>query len=128
MDQRGVSLLEVLASLLLLGLSLLAIVPMFLTATRSTASAGEISRLSAAAGQRMELLRQIPFDTLTAGGSLSADQTGYFDASDPDFLVRWRVTDDATPATVKTIEVWARARRSPVGSPKETTFFGQVAE
>jgi prepilin-type N-terminal cleavage/methylation domain-containing protein len=127
-NERGVSLLEVLVALLLLGLSLLAVVPMFLTATRSTASAGEISTLSAVAGQRMEWLRQIPFDSLTAGGSLTTNQSGFFDTSDPGFVVRWRITDDATPPTVKTVEVWARALRSPVGLPKETTLFGQVAQ
>jgi prepilin-type N-terminal cleavage/methylation domain-containing protein len=128
MDSKGFSLVEILIAILLLGLSLIAVVPLFLQATRSNASAAEIGTLGALASQRMELLRQIPFGNLTAGGSLTTNQTGYFDGSDPDFILRWRITDDATPPTIKTIDVRIVALRAPIGLPKEITMSSLAAQ
>lgn len=128
MNGKGFTLVEVLIALLLLSISILAVLPLFVHAMRSNASAGEIGSVSAVANQRMELLTQIPFDNLTAGGSLTADSTGYFDDSDPDVLVRWRVTDDATPPTLKTVEVRGIALRTPMGGPKELLLVGLAAE
>jgi len=128
MNGKGFTLVEVLVSLFLLALSVLAIIPLFVHAMRSNAVAGEIGTLSAVANQRMELLTQVPFDSLTAGGSLTSDATGYFDSSTPDIQLRWRITDDATPATIKTIEVSGVALRTPMGEAKEILLVGLAAE
>ena len=95
---------------------------------RSNASAAEIGTLSAVANRRMELLTQIPFDSLTAGGSLTSNATGYFDDSEPDVLLRWRITDDATPPTVKTIELHGVALKTPMGGTKELLLVSLAAE
>ncbi len=115
----GFSLVEILVAMFLLSMILLAVAPLFILAGRSTSSAGEIGNASAAAVQRMEQLDLVAFDTLTQGGSLTANQVGFFDSSNPEFLVRWRVTNNATPPTLKTVEVRVVAQNVPTGLPKE---------
>ena len=90
--------------------------------TIETTSAGDMGDVGALASQRMELLRNVPFDNLTAGGSLTGNTTGFFDNSSAGFVVRWRITDDATPPSVKTITVRAIAMRQVVGERKEITL------
>jgi len=46
----------------------------------------------------------------------------YFDSSDPDYVVRWRVVDNATPAGGKQLTVRALALRQVSGMPKEITL------
>lgn len=118
----GFSLVEVLLALVLLQIGLLAVAPLFIYATQASASGADMGTVGAAAVERMEVLRATEFDTLTAGGSLTANQTGFFDTSDPDFTVRWEIVDDATPPTQKTIRVRALANRQVVGLPKEVTL------
>ena len=77
---------------------------------------------------RMERLRQTPFKTLNAGGSLTSNVTGFVDASDPTYLVRWTVVNDATPPVLKTIQVRALARKAIVGLPKEVRLICVVVE
>jgi type II secretory pathway pseudopilin PulG len=125
--EHGFSLIEILVALFLLQLALLALVPMFVYASRSTMSAADMGSVGARAVERMELLRQIEFDNLTAGGSLTGDVTGFFDDSDPDFVVRWRITDNATPPTLKTIEVRAVADRVLLGQPRQVTLLNVAA-
>jgi type II secretory pathway pseudopilin PulG len=130
-DRRvaGFSLIETLVALLLLQAALLAFVPMFVLATRTTATAADMGTIGAAAVARMEQLRDIDFVNLTAGGSLTTDTAGYFDDSDPAFVVRWQVTDDATPPRVKTLQVRVVATRDVVsGPPREVTLSGIAAE
>lgn len=126
--RNGFSLVEVLLALFLLQVALIALAPLFIIASQSTATAGDMGSVGALAVQRMELLREIPFDTLTAGGSLTSNVTGFFDNSDPDFVVRWRVTDNASPATLKTIDVRVFATRAVMGLAKESTVTCVVAE
>ena len=64
--QRGFSLIEILVALLLMQIALLALVPMFVVATRSTTSAGDLGTVGVIATQRMELLRQTAFTALAA--------------------------------------------------------------
>ena len=56
---------------------------------------------------------------LPAGGDLQSDQTGYFDDSDPDFVVRWRITNNSAPSHSKRITVAAVARRASVGPQRQ---------
>lgn len=71
--------------------------------------------VGAIAVDRMEQLRQELWRNVKVGGSLTANVDGYFDDSDPDFLVRWRITDNASPTHSKTITVLAVARGNQPG-------------
>ena len=117
----GFTLVEVLVALSLMFVMLLSTAPMFLFAMKETAAAGDLGVVGAAAVDRMEFLRTIDFNSLTAGGSLTLDVVGFVDGSNPDFVVRWQITDNATPTTVKTLNVRVVAARSPIGLPKEIT-------
>jgi len=123
MKARGATLLEVLVALVLAGLGMLAMAPLFVYASESSATAADLGTVGAVAVRRMELLRSRTFGSLAAGGSLGSDVTGYADDSDPFVTVRWTVSHDATPATRKTITVRAVATRVVVGLPKEVTLM-----
>lgn len=115
----GFTLLEVLLTVFLTGIIVLSMAPLFAYATKSSASSADLATAGSQAVKRMEVLRSSSFGTLAAGGSLSSNVTSYFDNSDPKFTVRWIVTDNATPATRKTITVRAQAVRRAVGLQKE---------
>lgn len=121
-DARGFSLVEVLVALFLIGLGVLAAAPMFIYAMQGNATGADFGSVGAIAVERMEQLRSQTFINLPAGGSLTVSQTGYSDLTDPDYILRWRITDDATPATIKTISVRAIAVRQVVGERKEITL------
>jgi type IV pilus assembly protein PilV len=120
--ERGFSLVEVLVALFLIALGVLAAAPMFVYAMQGNATGADFGSVGAIAVERMEQLRSSSFVSLVAGGSLTVSQTGYADTSDPDYIVRWRITDDATPANVKTITVRVIAVRRVVGERKEITL------
>jgi len=126
--ERGFTLVEILVSIVLIGLSLLAVAPMFVYAIKSTASSADLGSAGAKAIERMEQLRATAFSSLSAGGSLTSNVTSFFDTSDPKWVVRWTVVNDATPPTKKTITVRAQAVRKVVGLQKEaqvTTVRGK---
>jgi prepilin-type N-terminal cleavage/methylation domain-containing protein len=114
----GFSLIEVLLAMVILGLSVLAVGPLFVYGTRKTASSGDLGRVGAAAVKEMELLRRASFNSLTAGGSLTSNVTSFSDTTDPAVILRWTISDNATPATVKTINVVAIAKRTVSGPAK----------
>jgi hypothetical protein len=62
------------------------------------------------------------YDSLTAGWSLGSNVTSFFDVTDPAVTLRWTIADDATPATVKTINVIAIANRVVYGPAKQIQF------
>ncbi len=115
----GFTLIEVLVSIVLIGVALLAVAPMFVYAIRSTASSADLGSAGAKAIERMEQLRAATFASIAAGGSLTSNATSFYDTSDPDFVVRWTVVNNATPPTKKTITVRAQAVRRVVGLRKE---------
>ena len=119
---RGFSLVEVLVALFLIGLGVLAAAPMFIYAMQGNATGADFGSVGAIAVERMEQLRSQTFVNLPAGGSLTVSQTGYSDLTDPEYILRWRITDDATPPTLKTISVRAIAVRQVVGERKEITL------
>ena len=121
-DARGFSLVEVLVALFLIGIGVLAAAPMFIYAMQGNATGADFGSVGAIAVERMEQLRSQGFVNLPAGGSLTVGQTGYSDLTDPDYIVHWRITDNATPPTIKTITVRAIAVRQVVGERKEITL------
>ncbi|UCF67579.1 MAG: prepilin-type N-terminal cleavage/methylation domain-containing protein [Acidobacteriota bacterium] len=120
--QRGFTLVESLAAMLLLALVLLSVAPMFVHAVRTTEASADFSSVGVLAVERMELLRASGFKQLTAGGSLASDISGYFDDSHDGFSVRWRIQDNASPPTMKLILVRATALRQIDGRPKQVTL------
>jgi len=120
--ERGFSLVEILVALLILMFGLLAVVPMFVYGVRRVAASADIGKAGAAAVKRMEQLRATDFGGLAAGGSLNSNVVSYSDATDPAVIVRWSISDNVTPATVKTISVVAIARRQISGPAKRVQF------
>jgi type II secretory pathway pseudopilin PulG len=116
--ERGSSLLEVVVALMLIAMGALSVVPLFVSSMDESHAAGDIGWLSAAATARMEALRSDRFYDLAAGGSLTTDVSGYSDASDPHFVVRWEIVDGGGPAGSKTIRVGALALHAAAGRPK----------
>jgi prepilin-type N-terminal cleavage/methylation domain-containing protein len=119
---RGFSLVEVLVALFLIGIGVLAAAPMFIYAMQGNATGADFGAVGAVSVERMEQLRSQTWASLPAGGSLTVSQNGYSDLTDEDFILRWRITDNATPPTVKTITVRAIAVRQVVGERKEITL------
>jgi prepilin-type N-terminal cleavage/methylation domain-containing protein len=116
----GFSLVEVLVALFLISLGVLAAAPMFIYAMQGNAVGADLGSVGAAAVERMELLRQAEYGTLTPGGHLFFSQTGYADTSDPDITVRWVIRDTTLgPITYKSITVRAVSNRQVVGQPKQ---------
>jgi prepilin-type N-terminal cleavage/methylation domain-containing protein len=120
--EQGFSLVEVLVALFLIGLGVLAAAPMFVYAMQGNAAGADFGSVGAIAVERMELLRSVNFSGLPPGGSLTTNVNGYSDLSDSEYIVRWRVADNASPPTIKTITVRVIAVRQVVGQRKEITL------
>jgi prepilin-type N-terminal cleavage/methylation domain-containing protein len=118
----GFTLLEVLVALVLIGVGVLAAAPMFVYAMQGNAIAADFGSVGAIGVERMELLRSQDYGTLVPGGSLTANIAGYSDTSDPDYIVRWQIADNAVPAGTRSITVRAIAVRRVVGARKEITL------
>jgi prepilin-type N-terminal cleavage/methylation domain-containing protein len=117
---RGFSLVEVMVALFLISLGVLAAAPMFIYAMQGNAVGADLGTVGAAAVERMELLRQADYGTLSAGGSMNFNITGYSDTTDPEVTVRWAIRDTTLgPITYKSIAVRAMANRQVVGNPKQ---------
>ena len=104
-QQQGFTLAEVMVALFLMGLGVLAAAPMFLFAMQGNEAGGDIGSAGALAVDRFEQLRAQDYQTLTAGGSIAVNVSGYSDTTDPDFDVRWIIVDDTPIADTKTITV-----------------------
>ena len=115
-------LLENLVAIAILMFGLLAAAPMFVQAMKATEVGADVSAAGSAAVDRMELLRATEYSSLTAGGGLTSDVTGYADTSDPDVVVRWQIEDITTPVPGKTIRVRAIMQRQVVGQAKQVTL------
>ncbi len=119
----GFTLIELLLAMMLLGISMLAVVPMFVQAMTSNATSADFGRVGAAAVGRMEFLRSTPFNGLSVGGNLKNDTTGYFSYPEPDVVVRWEVKDNGgiIPGT-KIVTVRAVALSQIRGPRREATL------
>ena len=122
MRENGFTLVEVIMALFLIGIGVLAAAPMFMYAMQSNATGADLGSVGAIAVERMELLRAAPYVGLTAGGDLSANVNGYFDTANPDYTVRWTVTNNVNPPKSKTITVRAVAVRQVVGLRKDVVL------
>lgn len=120
----GFTLVELVIALFLTAVSMLAVAPLFVFASRENASVGEHNSAGALAVRRMEVLRSTPFGQLENGGDLDSNVAGYFDDAVPGCTVRWTIADKATPpAPAKTVTVRASARGPLVGTVRETELL-----
>lgn len=103
----GFTLVEVVVSLFLIGLGVLAAAPMFMFAMQGNAVGEEKGVAAALAVERLEMLRAVDYWTLALapGGSLTVNTNGFFDNSDPDYTIRWLVTTNTTPDETIVISV-----------------------
>jgi len=122
------TLVETLTALVLLGVGLLAVAPMFVHGMRDNTQSADFGLAGAIAVERMELLREEPYDSplLAAGGSLTSNVTAagvnYFDNSDPEVIVRWLIESNSTPTNTKIITTRATRTRQVVGQAKRVTL------
>jgi prepilin-type N-terminal cleavage/methylation domain-containing protein len=120
---RGFTLLEVLVALVILAFGLLAVVPMFVLASKENAAGGDLGEVGALAVERLESLRVLQYYSLQNGGSLTSNVSGFSATSDPDFDVRWVIASKPSPPTgMKQITVRAVANRRVIGRPKQVTL------
>ena len=120
--EAGMSLVESLVAIFLVGLIALAVAPLMLLATETAAAARETTELSASGAEQMEALRGLGFvdPQLAAGGSITASSAGYAvdpHNGDPNRYLRWKITDEN--ASRKRIELVAGIRESTWGPPRE---------
>ena len=123
-NEQGLTLLETLIALVLLGFGILAVAPMFIYASGANEVGADYGTLGALAVDRMESLRELDFrDPLLAdGGSLTENVStdyDYFDDSNADGIVRWEIIDNIAPPQTKTLRVRTISRRVALGLPKE---------
>ncbi len=114
-SSAGFSLPELMVGLFLMSLGALAAAPLFGYAMHGNAASRDLTRVGVAAERRLEILRQMEYDDLIAGGSVDVDTTGYFETREPDLVVRWQITNNsATIPGTKLLTV--RAVRTRVGT------------
>ena len=123
---QGFTLVEVLIALLLMAVGVLGTAPLFILAVQGNAIGGDFGQMGAIAVERLEQLRAESYYSanLPPGGSLTSNVTGYFDDSNPDFLVRWTINDNIVRADTKTIAVRAivLGTVTPGGQRKQITL------
>ncbi len=121
-SNAGFTLVEVLVALFLIGLGVLAAAPMFMYAMQGNAVGGEKGEAGALAVERMEILRAATYSSLTPGGSLTVNTTGYVDTSDPDHTVRWLIETNTVPSGSRIISVRVVPAGTIPGSSREVTL------
>ena len=121
-NQQGMSLVEVLLAMLLISISLLAVAPMFVASMHGNNTGADLGTVGAMALDRMETLRQTNYETLTAGGSVTSNVTGFVDTSNTNYVVRWQVTDNSTPPDTKILTVFAESTQQHDGPHVEITM------
>ena len=109
---RGYSLFDAVLILLTMASLVLAAAPLFLEAARAVTARADAAPIVELGVGRMNELRSTPYDALAPGGSLEQDLPSYF-LRDDGYVVRWRITERATPVGSKTVEVRVLSERAP---------------
>ncbi len=125
MNQRaaGLTLIELMISMALMGVGVLAVAPMFVQSMSSNATSADFGRVGALAVGQMESLRSTPYGSLSPGGSLATNTSGYFSQPQPDVLVRWQVVDNSgVVAGTKILTVRAVTLNKRSGPRREATL------
>jgi hypothetical protein len=95
------------------------------------ANSDHLTSATALAANKLEELRNSDFDSITAGGSLASDETGFFESLDvdangnADYTRRWAVTDQNGG---KLLEVVVIASADAFGGQRQATAATVVAD
>ncbi len=128
---RGFSLLETMLAMLIMLMILLSVAQLFAVSVAVNKAADDITQVTSLASEKIEQLKFLGYDGLTAGGSLAADASGYFDTPSVDadaaaeFTRRWLLTDNSDHMQ---IDVRVIAMSQVHGVIKETTVTSIVAD
>ena len=127
-QQAGFTMMEVLISIVILVFGLVAVTNLMIVAGSSNAVGNAMTATTAAARQRLDVLKAIPFTLLPAAdsGSVTADQVGFFDDIDVPGVAtihtRWRIRPVAGDNQLRYIEVVSEATGLLVRSRSRATF------
>jgi prepilin-type N-terminal cleavage/methylation domain-containing protein len=94
-DQAGFTLIEALLAMVILAFGLIAITNLMVVAASSNSVGNMSSAATALASQQIDLLKAQTYTNIVPGGSLTADQAGYFRDDTIDgvgtFKTRWQI-------------------------------------
>jgi len=76
-QEAGFTLVEALVAVIVLIFGLIAVTNLMIVAASSNSVANQSTAAAAVASQRLEILKQAPFDTMVVGGSVESDTTGF---------------------------------------------------
>lgn len=130
-DEGGFSLVETLVSLVVISFIFLAIAQMIGTGVFVNRASEDLTKASILATDKMEEVRNEPYDDLTPGGDLNANAAGYFDTEDTngdgnvELTRRWQIVDNGDS---KTVRVRVLSSLATTGPAKETTLVALLAE
>lgn len=128
---RGSSLVELMVSLALISVTILAIASLVSTGTFINHTAASLTSVTTVATQRVSQLSSLSYGQITSGGSLANDVSGFAEMVDvdgdgiADVSVRWLVTDLGTG---KRIEVFANAQDAVNADRQSITLVALVAK
>lgn len=126
--QAGFTLIEVLVAIVILVFGLVAVTNLMIVAGSSNAVANATTATTAAARQRLDVLKATPFTLLpaAASGSLTADDPGFFDEivvpGVAPIHTRWRISPVAGDNQLRYIEVMSEATALLLRSRSQATF------
>ncbi len=129
--EGGFTLIEALVALFILTLVSLSMAQLIGMGLMVDANSEDLTSATALSSNKLEELRSSDYDSLTAGGDLTTDSTGYFDSPDlngdgnPDFTRRWAIADQTGG---KSIQVRVIANMDILGPEREATMATVVAE
>jgi type II secretory pathway pseudopilin PulG len=128
--EDGFTLIESLVAMFVTTLILLTIAELMITSLHVHRSAADITETTALAQERLESLRNTPYDLLLPGGSIVVNAAGFSENLDvnadgvDDYSRRWEVLDlgDRKELRVRTLSLLAT-----MGPPKEAVMHLIVA-
>jgi hypothetical protein len=123
--EEGIYFVETLFALFILSVGIISISGLFLLSIKQNAMAEDMTQTSVLAQDKMEELMNIDFESLVASGdagSISTDETDYFDAPLPNYTRRWQIDVDAPVAGMATIRVDVFSSRELIGLSKACTL------
>ena len=130
-NERGMSLIEALVSLVILTTVLLGVAQMIGIGVLVNRASSDITSATTLAEQRLEQLRSMDYAAIPTGGSITANSPGFFDTLDVDgdgvndYTRRWVVTDSGKS---KMIQVRVFSLLQVIGPAKEATIAFMVAQ
>jgi prepilin-type N-terminal cleavage/methylation domain-containing protein len=124
-DQGGFTLPEILISLALLSIAMLALTEVVGVSIKQNAVAADMTSAAVIAQDKMEELKNLYYSGLIANGDaggITSPQTGYYDDPNPFYQRLWQIDMDAPAVNMTTISVRVLSRRRLIGAEKECTL------